>query len=200
MHGWWGMSHAGERTAAQKTGLKTAALSSLGLLAYFGLDTGWKKSNPSSMHSTKHTHKNGFSTDRYSRGFFLFRLTRGRGRECVLATRVDDLNEFRLQARPAHQKSINVLLPRQFLAVLPGHWTCTWCNGRKMSRPQSQCHKRKNSPPKWVAIQSITLPPLHYVLWKCCIIPLCWVTFCIHWGIISVGQFSRKCAKSINQA
>ena len=43
MHRWWGMSHAGERPAAQKTGLKTAALSSLGLLAYFGLDTGWQK-------------------------------------------------------------------------------------------------------------------------------------------------------------
>ena len=33
-----------------------------------------------------------------------------------------------------------------------------------------------------------------------CIIPLCWVTFCIHSGITPVGQFSRKCAKSINQA
>ena len=33
-----------------------------------------------------------------------------------------------------------------------------------------------------------------------CIIPLCWVTFCLHSGIIPVGQFSRKCAKSIDQA
>ena len=31
-------------------------------------------------------------------------------------------------------------------------------------------------------------------------IPLCWVTSCIHSGIIPVGQFSPKCAKSINQA
>ena len=35
---------------------------------------------------------------------------------------------------------------------------------------------------------------------SCCFIPLCWVTFCIHSGIIPVGQFSRICAKSINQA
>ena len=34
----------------------------------------------------------------------------------------------------------------------------------------------------------------------CCIIPLCWVTFCIHSGIIPVGPFSRKCAKSNNQS
>ena len=34
----------------------------------------------------------------------------------------------------------------------------------------------------------------------CCIIPLYWVTFYIHSGIIPVGQFSRKCAKLINQA
>ena len=33
-----------------------------------------------------------------------------------------------------------------------------------------------------------------------CIIPLCRVTVFIHWGIIPVGKFSRKCAKSINQA
>ena len=33
-----------------------------------------------------------------------------------------------------------------------------------------------------------------------CIVPLCWVTFCIHPGIIPVGPFSRKCAKSINQS
>ena len=33
-----------------------------------------------------------------------------------------------------------------------------------------------------------------------CIIPLFRVTFCIHSGIIPVGQFSRKCEKSINQA
>ena len=38
-------------------------------------------------------------------------------------------------------------------------------------------------------------------IWICyCIIPLCWFTFYIHSGIIPVGQFSRKCAKSINQA
>ena len=35
---------------------------------------------------------------------------------------------------------------------------------------------------------------------KHCIIPLCWVTFCIHPDIIPVGQYSRKCAKSINQS
>ena len=37
-------------------------------------------------------------------------------------------------------------------------------------------------------------------IWNYCIIPLCQVTFCIHSGIIPVGQFSRKCAKSINQS
>ena len=35
---------------------------------------------------------------------------------------------------------------------------------------------------------------------KYCIIPLCQVTFCVHSGIIPVGQFTRKRAKSINQA
>ena len=35
---------------------------------------------------------------------------------------------------------------------------------------------------------------------KSCIIPLCWVTFCIHSEIIPAGHFSRKCAKSINQS
>ena len=34
----------------------------------------------------------------------------------------------------------------------------------------------------------------------CCNIPLCWVTFCTHSGIIPVGQFSRKYGKSINQS
>ena len=33
-----------------------------------------------------------------------------------------------------------------------------------------------------------------------CIIPWCWVTFWTHPEIIPVGQFSRQCAKSINQA
>ena len=33
-----------------------------------------------------------------------------------------------------------------------------------------------------------------------CLILLCWVTFCIHSRITPVGQFSRKCAKSVNQA
>ena len=32
-----------------------------------------------------------------------------------------------------------------------------------------------------------------------CCVPLCRVTFCIHSGIIPVGQFSRKCAKAISQ-
>ena len=43
---------------------------------------------------------------------------------------------------------------------------------------------------------------LQWYFWKklYCIISLCWVTFCIHSGIIPVGQFFPKCTKSINQA
>ena len=39
-----------------------------------------------------------------------------------------------------------------------------------------------------------------FVSFPYCIIPLCWVIFCIHSEIIPVGQFSRICAKSINQS
>ena len=35
---------------------------------------------------------------------------------------------------------------------------------------------------------------------KHCLIPICWATFCLHSGIRPLGPFSRKCAKSINQA
>ena len=64
---------------------------------------------------------------------------------------------------------------------------------------QISIHRERKTPLVYVRIW-LLLHSKNTAASVTCIVPLCWITFCIHSGIIPVGQFSRKCAKSINQA
>ena len=103
---------------------------------------------------------------------------------------------------PAHSLFVDLPFAPQSNAVAiraaPSRDTCT-----KMVKKKTQNKKKSNENDRNKNLTKKT--PFYSIHFGkkyeyYCIIPLRWVPFCIHSGIKPVGPFSRKCAKSINQA